>query len=321
MRFYSITIKNQDTGAIKLRYSSLNANGSNNLKALRVVFDIPFYNAAKPAGSAFIRIYGIPFNQLNQASDFINNEIEIYGGMSSGLPLANPNQRGIILKGSIWQAFGNWQGTEIVLDLVVQPFNYPINTALNLNVNWKKGDSLTTAVTKALRTAYPSQSVIINGSFDPRLIATSDQNGLYYTVEQLASTVDGISRGIINDINYLGAQITKTNNGFYLYDNSTAYSPKPLLFTDFIGNATYVDYQQINFKTVLRGDLTVGDVITMPAKSNIANSRNSFTQFRDNISFQNNFRISQIRHVCDSRQTTADGWCTVIDAYILTAAK
>lgn len=321
MRFYSIEITDPTNGVVKLRYSTQNADGSNNTAALRVNFDIPFSNASSPAGLAFVRIYGVPFTELSQANNLINNQIIMYGGMSKGLPLANPMQQGIILKGKIWQAFGNWQGTQVTLDIVVSTSDTDLQNAINFNIYWKKGQQLTDAVKESLRTAYKDREININGSFDPRLIATSDQIGAYTNLTQLGTAVYEASKSIITDQNYNGAHITRTNNGFVIYDNSTAYKPKELLFTDFIGNATYTDYQQINFKVVLRGDLVVGDVIKMPARSNIANSRNSFTQFRDHISFQNNFRISQIRHLGDSRTNSAESWCSVIDAYILTEAQ
>ena len=321
MRFYSIEIRETEGAVVKLRYSSQNLDGTNNPACLRVNFDIPFSNASSPAGLAYIRIYGVPFDQLAQASNLNNNVIIIYGGMSAGLPLANPQQQGIILKGKIWSAFGNWQGNEVVLELIVTVADVDSTTVQNYSITWEKGQQLTDAVKQTLQIAYNAKPINIVGSFDPRLIATSTQIGTYQNLTQLGVIVKDASKAIINDINYNGANITQTNNGFVIYDNSTAYKPKKLSFTDFIGNATYTDYNMINFKLVLRGDLVVGDVITMPPKSNIANSRNSYTQFRDNLSFQNNFRISQLRHLADSRTNSSESWCTVVDAYVLTEAQ
>jgi hypothetical protein len=47
----------------------------------------------------------------------------------------------------------------------------------------------------------------------------------------------------------------------------------------------------------------------------------SFSQFRDNIAFQNDFLISRIRHVGDSRQPSADNWCTVVDAVLIPGSQ
>lgn len=319
MRYYSIKIYDPVTNETRLEYSTQFKDGSNNPRPLRVVFDIPFYNASKSAGMAYVKIYGVSYPEITQSSNFNNCLIEIRAGMAKGLPLADPNQQGIILLGKVFQAFGNWQGTEITLDLIVEPRDNSGTTPLNLTLNWNKGETLDVSVKKALKVAYPREGFSVEGKFDSRLISTTDQNvGTFYTVAQLGAALERLSKSVILDINYYGAQITQTNEGFYLYDNSVESSSKLLSYNDFIGNATYNDYQQINFKLVMRADLTVGDYITMPKQSNIANSRASFTQYRDNISFSNDFIINQIRHVGDSRQASADSWCSVIDAYVKT---
>ena len=73
----------------------------------------------------FIRIWGVPLSLIAQSNQLSNptNEakIEVYGGMSEGLPLATfqSKEQGLLGSGNIWSAFGNWLGTEITLDLIV----------------------------------------------------------------------------------------------------------------------------------------------------------------------------------------------------------
>lgn len=316
MRYYEIAITSPAPDSKVTTYSSLNTDGSNDGGALRVVLDIPFFNASTPAGLAYIKIFGVSYKDIQQANLLRNSTIVIKGGMTLGLPLANPQQRGIILSGSIYQAFGNWQGNEISLDIIASPrFGSPTDP-INLSYNWEAGTTLENAVRKTLQIAYGSD-VGISGGFLNSLVTFSAVPYTYQDLQQFSMWVTKVSKDINKDPNYIGAQITQTPQGFYLYDASVKINPTELKFTDFIGNATWTGFNVINFKLVLRGDLAVGDYITMPPRSNIVNVVNSFTQFRDNISFQNQFIISRIRHIGDSRQSSADSWCSVIDAILI----
>jgi len=315
MRYYAIIVTNPKTGVDTLRYSTLNLDRSNNPQALRVYFDIPQFNAASPAGLAMVRIYGVTFQELNQANLLVGQNIVVYGGMSKGLPLANPLEAGALLRGTVWQAYGNWQGNEITLDLIVTPFFNGNTDPVNLSFIWQAGETLESMVKRTLQQAFPNPQPVIYGSFLSNLVASSTVSGSYTDLKSFAQAVEQTSHAINPDPNYKGAQISAIPNGFYLSDYVDQSDPLELSFTDFIGNATYQSYNVINFKVTMRGDLTVGQVIKMPPKSNIANTQNTFTQYRDNISFQNNFAISRIRHVGDSRQPSADSWATIIDAY------
>ncbi len=130
MRFYTINILDpaQPTTAPPIKqYTSLRPDGWTNPRALNVELDIPTYALASPSGAASIRIHGIGIQQINQAFDLNGKTVQVYGGMARGLPLANPDQRGLLLQGEITQAFGNWQGPNMSLDLIVQSALRPIS--------------------------------------------------------------------------------------------------------------------------------------------------------------------------------------------------
>ena len=319
MRFYNIVIADSATATTRAQYSSTLDNGYADTTALRVSFDIPSFNSSSPAGLAYVKIYGVNFNDIVQAKQLNGANIVMLGGMNKGLPLANPAQQGIILSGIVYQAFGNWQGTEISLDLVAAPVYGTPAAPLNLSFNWQQGSTLSSLVKNVLSAAYPG--VVIEGTFSDSLVSASAVPGFYSNIRQFSEWVQSVSKDINKDPTYLGAQITQTSSGFRLYDGSSATAPKLLAFTDFIGNATWTTINAINFKLVLRGDLSVGDYIRMPPKSNIINVVDSFSQFRDNIAFQNDFLISRIRHVGDSRQPSADNWCTVVDAVLIPGSQ
>lgn len=313
MRYYNIIISNPETQAVIRQYSSLTAQGDYSPSCLRVQMDIPANNFSAPAGAAMVKIYGVSFADINQTTDLNGATITVYGGMSEGLPLANAQQNGMISTGTIFQGFGNWQGNEITLDLIFYGLTGTVNKPVNLNLTWRKGTKMQTMIEQALQQAYPL-SKKATGTISSSLTAPQDIPFSYSDLPTFANRVFDVSRTIIPSSTYKGVQIAPVAGGFYLYDGTAQRDAKQINFTDLIGNGTWSAPGLINFKTVMRADLAVGDIVRMPQGVNLLNVPNSFTQFRNKSSFQNTFQIYSLRHVGDSRQPNADSWCTVIEA-------
>lgn len=313
MRAYFIRITNPDSGAVLADYTSFKPDGSTNGAALRVEWDIPVYAYGDPAGNAYVKINGVNYADIVAANNLNDADITIYGGMSKGLPLANPSQAGVLLKGTVFQCFGNWQGTNSALELMVTAKAGTVAKPVNLAYTWRKGSPLQDAVTQVLKIAFPGAA--ITGGFSPSLVYTEDQPFAYQTLPQLARFVLDVSHAINPDPTYIGAQIVQTPGGFNLYDGTVKPKAKAISFLDLIGQPTWLDAGTMQFKTVMRADLNVGDRITMPQGTNVINTVNSFTRYRNASAFQGEFQIRNIRHLADSRQASADAWCTVIDTY------
>jgi hypothetical protein len=184
---------------------------------------------------------------------------------------------------------------------------------VNLTYVWRKGTTLQAAVTQALQIAFPG--AVVTGSWSSSLVYTEDQPFSYKTLPQFARWVSDTSHAINPDPTYLGAQIVATANGFRLFDGTSPPKSKEISFLDLIGQPTWIDAGTMQFKTVLRADLNVGDLITMPQGTNVINTVNSFTRFRNETAFQGQFQIRSIRHLGNSRSTSADSWCSLIDTY------
>lgn len=316
MRAYFIRITSPDSGNVLAEYTSFNPDGSTNGAALRVEWDIPVYAYGDPAGNAYVKISGVNYADIVASNNLNDADITIYGGMASGLPLANPAQAGVLLKGTVFQCFGNWQGTQSSLELMVTAKAGTVAKPVNLAYTWRKGSPLQTAVTEALKIAFPGST--ITGSFSPSLVYTEDQPFAYQTLPQFSRWVTDTSRAINPKASYIGAQIASTPAGFHLYDGTATPKAKEISFLDLIGQPTWLDAGTMQFKTVMRADLNVGDKIKMPAGTNVINTVNSFTRYRNATAFQGEFQIRNIRHLADSRQASADAWCTVIDTYTAT---
>lgn len=308
MRAYFIRITHPTTGAVLKFYTSFKPDGSTNGAALRVELDIPVYSYETPGGLAKVKVYGVDFPDIQAQSDLNGADIEIYGGMAKGLPLANPAQAGILIKGTVFQCFGNWLGRETSLEL----FIVAKAPQANLAYKWPKGGSLEAAVRQVLNIAYPAASV--TGGYDPSLVYTEEQPFAYQNLAQLAKFVFDTSKTINTSPNYIGAKIVSTAKGFLLYDGTMRPIAKQISYLDLVGNATWLENQVMQFMAVMRADLTPGDIIKMPQGANQINQQSSFSQFRNKTAFQGLFFLRSLRHLGDSRQLSAESWVTVVDA-------
>lgn len=318
MRFYEITIsprENYPNAFAPVTFTTLDEKGFNNGSALKIDIDLFQTWFHQPAQSGYVRIHGVSFEQINQSSNYNGARVKIKVGMSKGLPFANPAQQGEIIDGTVFQAFGNWQGNLVSLDLIIIPAEINPDVKANLSFIWNKGETLENAIKQTLKNAYPTINVF--GTLSQDLVYTETQALAYTNMESFSTAMNNISKQIIKEPNYLGASIVPTSYGFLIADGTATPDKKTKIeFTDLIGNLTWIDTYTVQAKVVMRGDLNVGQYIEFPKGTPVTNTVQSFSQFRNNVSFQGVFYINKIRHVGNSRQADANSWVTIIDAYI-----
>ena len=317
MRYYKITLTPSAqtvTAFAPITYSTLNADGSNNTAALRVDMDIYQTMFHQPAQNGLITIYGVPFADLNQSANFNLANVSIEVGMSQGLPFANPNQKGLIISGTILQAYGNFQGTDVRLNLIVTA-NPPSSSAY-IPFIWT--GSLEAAIRNTLINVFNTTDDNIQGSLSPNLVTTEIQPAMFFSLTEMAKYVYEISKTFNLGPKYIGARITESNGVFYLFDGTDTVPPNTtnIQFTDIIGNLTWLDIGTIQAKLVMRNDIDVGSYITLPVSAPTTNVALKFGAGRGNINFSGVFLVTQVRHVGSSRQASADSWCTIVDAII-----
>jgi hypothetical protein len=330
VRFYDIQISGKD-GAPRLRgdgtpyrWTSLlpDQDQISNPGANQIEFDIPLSYASAQSAGATIRIWGISIQDISQASDLNNALIKVYGGMKKGLPLANPAQSGLILSGQINQAFGNWIGTEMTLDLVVIPDGNAGPDAtqaaaavpLNLPFLWKQGTALSDAILNTLATGFPD-GYTIDVNIDPRLILPSEETGHYQSLGDFAAYIETMSKEIIGG-DYDGVKITLVDKTFTVYDASAAAAAevKQIEFNDFIGQPTWIGYLEIQFQCVMRADIEVGSYVLMPPTPLLTTTAQSVPRYRDKSAFQGKFLITVIHHIGNFRQPDGQAWVSVFNA-------
>ena len=317
MRFYRIELTNAKTGKSILpsslkggTLSSLLPTGQYNPGALNVVFDIPVGAQHAPSGEAYLQIQGLSVADIGNAFDLNGANVSIYGGMSKGLPLANPAQQGLLLKGGNTNAFGNWIGTDQSVDMV---FSAPTGTQkepMNFVLNWPAGTTLASALANTFSAAIPGAQQDIRIS--SRLTASYDQPHAAGTLNELASVLNDISKSIIKDDGYPGVLIYYDGQRITATDNTTPNTVIPIAFQDLIGQPTWRGPLLIQMKTVLRGDLFLGDRVSLP-QSLVQTTAAAFTRFQPKTSFTGNYFIQGIHHYGNFRQPDGASWATVFD--------
>lgn len=313
MRYYKILIKNTDGTAIRT-FQSRGPTGVFDPGALNVEMDIPIYNFDTPLGSSYVRVMGISLREIGQSSDYNDKLIEVYGGMDKGLPLANPNQSGLLAKGKIFQAFGNWIGTDQTLEFVFYADTGSASNPCNLTLNWKAGTPLSSAIQNTLKIAFPKYKITV--SVDPKLILAHDEVSIHQSLGQFAQYIKSISQSSKNAPGYTGVRMMIKDDSILVYDGTSKAKPKTISFLDFIGRPTWKGPATINFPLVMRADLQVGDYVSLPQSYQATVSGASLSRYRGSLAFQGKFIITTVRHVGSFRQCEATSWMSVYDAVV-----
>ena len=346
MRYYDITITKPD-GSQFAKYTSY-VNGKTDLGALDVQWNIPVVSMGLPQTTFMVIIFGVSIQTISQAMNFNGLNIQISGGFQKGLPLANPAQAGILAKANILQAFGNWIGTDMTLNLICIPgfkeqsnsdtntnttamqssnssSNIPVPTGtVNMPMNgmfvWKKGTTLTSAIENFISTALGPQGFTSKVNINSSIIAPFDKVAHYPIFRAFSDWVYQYSKSVVNTPNYPGVtmQIVK-GNLVNVSDQTTVSRTTQIQFNELIGQPTWISPTAIQFKCPKRSDLSVTDQIIFPkgifpaiAPAGSLGQGGDWN-YRNQSQQQGTFVINQLYHYGRFRQPSADAWVTVVD--------
>lgn len=296
--------------------------------ALNIEFECLVYPFHTPQGGTLIRVWGVGIGMINQATDLnpdadsgkLGANIKLSAGMQKGLPLATAaykaGQTGLILQGTVLQAFGNWQGVDQTLEIIVNPSGTAPDSGFCFY--WKAGTSLSDSLASVLTQAMPGYTQKI--SISPNLTLPHDEAGSYENLQQFAGFLQEMTQSDgakIYGEQYSGVQIAIVGQQIRAFDNSVASTAKQLAFTDLIGQPTWIDPATISFKTVLRADYAVGDSVQFPtvglSSPYVLTSPSAAlpnVPARSKAIFQGSFTIIEVHHYCNFRQADADSFAT-----------
>ncbi|MDE2469453.1 MAG: hypothetical protein KGL35_12080, partial [Bradyrhizobium sp.] len=137
--------------------------------ALNITFDVPVTLGGSPVHQPTIIVEGVSLQDITNAQQYsgtVQNgqivggtNLVLRGGMQAGLPLANPDQAGLLVQGTVFQSWGNWIGTDMALTLLIVPTIYRYNAPGNIVFTWNVGQTLQAALQQTLGIAFPNTKV------------------------------------------------------------------------------------------------------------------------------------------------------------------
>ena len=311
-------------------------NGQTVPGALNIEFDVKVTPFNTPQGGSIIRVWGVGLQMISQQYLLTGAHFKLQAGMKPGLPLAIPQgtsaRAGTIAEGTVFQAFGNWQGVNQTLDLVCNPGD--LAPAQGIAFRWTPGQTLPEALQSSFAQAfptYPAPTISINPNLQPPKAAA--KFGWYENLanfsQMLSTLTQSLGSGLIDSStgkpvkNYPGVQIVLVGNQFNIYDGTTQPAATQLVFADLIGQPTWISGTGITFKTVLRSDVAAGTLIKFPTGVSAPYALTSAEAAapggpaRSKTVFQGSFVVNEVHHYANFRQSDAESWNTTFTAAAL----
>lgn len=313
MRYYDLMFSGGKL-AEPLHYTS-QVNGKDDPGALDIEFDIQALTVNDVGQAAHVEVWGIPLKTISQGTDLSNANITLSAGFSGGLPLENSGQKGQIANGQVFQAWGNWIGSEMTLEAIFYgTTNATITNPANISFLWKKGSSLQDDINSALQTAFPAYTVDAN--ITATLPIPEDTPGQYTTLQQFAAWLQQFSQGLNSDKTYQGIRMAVSGTTITVQDQAPPGmgNEVDIKFTELIGQPVWIDAQTIQVICPLRSDINVFTTITMPQTRVQHTAAENTLQAADQAAFQGKFQVISVQHKGRFRDPQGLGWITVINA-------
>lgn len=324
MRYYELEIT--DSKGKTISDSAGNVIGpwdtkKNPAGALNISFDVLITALDVASGGTVLSVYGLPLSVLSQSVNLFQANVTLYGGFSGGLPLENADQKGLILDGQVWNPYGNWEGVNQCLNLIINPAPLMNDDGrqLSIRLDGRKGEKLSDVLQRALRNAYPRTALSV--SVSDSLILPEDWTAVYNRPSQLAVFLRSASFGLMKQEGYAGVSIVMQKGIIRIFDNLATSGATEINVADLIGQPTWIGLNKISLKTPLRGDLACGDILTLPAgvvngSASLlsASTPEAFTWGRSQLNFSGRFQITSLRHVGEYRNAAGEAWVTIIEA-------
>lgn len=340
MRYWEIIITDPKSGSVLKQWSSQNSAGGNDYSALEIEMDVMVYFGASGYGKSALTIRGVSLHDLSYANNYSNANIEVKGGFSKGLPLANPAQAGTLFKGQIFEVFGNWVGTAVDLSFTMVPSVYTgENKNLAIHFQWNKGQTLTDALAQCFRTYFPGYTVSM--AISDKIVSIATHHGIYHSLDSLADAISQWTQVYFQSAGapgylYGGVQIGISGDGRIIVTDATQQNnAKSIAFTDLIGQPTWADRYTMQIVVAMRADIQIGSYIKLPKAiggfaqkllGSGASEVPGFTtttaqaypsQIKYISAFQGDFMVTEVRQVGNSRAPSGDAWVTVLTCIAL----
>jgi hypothetical protein len=354
VRYYRISFTNPKTGKglsagnkdFPDVFSSHSETGVYNPGALEVEFEIANGWGHMLAAQTHIRIHNPTLQMVEKSIQYNGSVCVIEAGFRAGLPLANPNQSGIIGSGIVQNTYANWLGTDLVLDFLLYPstefgdvnLNKSANTGVGspvpINLVWEKG-SLKDAIQASVAPFGIKVTGIIRESLNN---PPAPIKSWYSNYQSFATAIQKISQTIVDPASFQsqGTQGNPQSTGvgqwqsYYgvmmqwipntkeiqLIDGTLPSGAIELSYAEFVGQPTWLsDSGMLQSVHPMRSDISLGFNVRYP--KNLPTQANpSQITIRNQLVTPGGSElwVMGVRHSGRFRDTSATGWVTYIDA-------
>lgn len=295
------------TYTLKIDGKTISELSSKNLDALRIAFDLRTYTTSDLQG-AMLSLYNLPQSFYQNQSQLIDKRIELYAGFAQDSQLLKrleikPVMNTLLVSGYISNTIGDYANAKI--DFIIS--SSPVKTrdkTKGVLFELKKGDSVKQKIKQTLSKLYTMSQINIGGL---ECVAVENQTKTIYSSLDLNEIATAYNCVIYTDF-----------QGFFIGDlnpKSGESSPIEIAQNEIVGNPTYSNYSTINLTLLMRGDLKIGSVISIPTKlfatvtpttTYITNSPKSFIVGK--------FLVTKIWHIGDSTNENPQSWVTNLNA-------
>lgn len=285
-------------------------NGVFNTAALNIEFDFAAFPYSAFQTYAHIRVWGVGLAELSQSSNLTGYNIELDAGMVAPYNLNASAKSGQILAGLVTQCFGNWEGINQYLDLVIADATVLPNAASDISFNWPANTPLSDALQNALSKSFPTFSINMNIK---RIVLGHTESLHHNTMKAFAATILEMTQ----TASYSGVQIQTQGDTIYVYDDTTNFQTISLNFADIIGQPTWISFASLSFSTVLRADIQVGNRVEFPKglfPPYVLTTQQAAlpgSQVFEQMAFKGTFTINEVHHYGNFRDASAESWRTV----------
>jgi hypothetical protein len=175
-------------------------------------------------------------------------------------------------------------------------------------------------ITQTLNASFPDYKVVTN--IAATLSFSAPEAGFYPTLTAFAQYIEDRTRkmGVQSTGNafYKGVWIRFRSASKQIYVYDTADKNINIDFKDLVGQPTWVGPNEINFKTVLRADIDVGNTITVPQGVQqpfaiTAVQAAPGAPASSKTAFQGKFIVNGVHHFANFRQPDSVSWNSTFD--------
>ena len=346
MRFYDLTFTPKPgdnvNGKVELRYTSLITTssflaplGSNNPGALEIEFDFENVACHQLQPLSHLRIYNPPLETIQNSAAYQGMFMQLKAGFTNyggaDLPLSDPTTSGLIGFGTVFSSWANWVGTDLALDLLIIPtatgspqVGYVPSGTASYYFEWRRGKTLK----EELENTFSCRGYTIEGTINPDVknigqdIAISAPDLVSFSQQLLKITKD-----IFKDEKYSGVYMQETGVSIIsIWDNSQETDPIRLQQSEFIGQPT-ITYSSgpasgslvAQSTHPMRGDISIASTYVQYPDALITLVQPNTGKYGPGAGkplaiASKTLQIQRVRHTGRFRDTSNQGWVTVIDA-------